>query len=199
MESLVRFGRQQNQPGRGYSAKTVPIDMTYDGDTGCIIHSRTAHFRIREHESARLDHVDRDSVAGGETQKRSHISRNFGLVTSQAHRPALAANAAFKIIYAQRGKQLDSQMTDTLIKVMGIFPPGSYVKLANGEIAVVAHHGPTPTAPIVYSFINPRGQAVNVYAKRECAHAEFAIKEVVIKSKVVVTLNQKSKIWGYKS
>ena len=33
----------------------------------------------------------------------------------------------------------------------------------------------------------------------ECAHAEFAIKEVVIKSKVVVTLNQKSKIWGYKS
>ena len=121
------------------------------------------------------------------------------LVTTQAHRPALAANSAFKTIYAQRGKQLDSQMIDTLIKVMGVFPPGSYVKLANGEIAVVAHHGPTPTAPIVYSFINPRGQAVNVYAKRECAHAEFAIKEVLIKTKVNVTLNQKSKIWGYKS
>ncbi|MDP1683499.1 MAG: HD domain-containing phosphohydrolase [Burkholderiales bacterium] len=121
------------------------------------------------------------------------------LVTAQAHRPAQIANAAFKAIYAQRGKQLDSQMTDTLIKVMGVFPPGCYVKLANGEIAVVAHHGPTPTAPIVYSFINPRGQAVNVYAKRECAHAEFAIKEVLIKSKVVVTLNQKPKIWGYKA
>lgn len=121
------------------------------------------------------------------------------LVTAQAHRPAQAANAAFKAIYAQRGKQLDSQMTDTLIKVMGVFPPGCYVKLANGEIAVVARHGSTPTAPIVYSFINPRGQSVNVYPKRECGHAEFAIKEVLIKSKVVVTLNHKPKLWGYKT
>ncbi len=121
------------------------------------------------------------------------------LVTAQAHRPAYAANAALKGIYAQRGKQLDSQMTDTLIKVTGVFPPGCYVKLANGEIAVVAHHGPAPTTPIVYSFTNPRGQAVNVNAKRECAHSEFAIKEVLIKSKVAVTLNQKPKIWGYKA
>ena len=90
-------------------------------------------------------------------------------------------------------------MTDTLIKVTGVFPPGCYVKLANGEIAVVAHHGPAPTTPIVYSFTNPRGQAVNVNAKRECAHSEFAIKEVLIKSKVNVTLNQKPKIWGYKA
>ncbi len=121
------------------------------------------------------------------------------LVTTQAHRPAQTANATFKTIYTQRGKQFDSQMTDTLIKVMGVFPPGCYVKLANGEIAVVARHGPTPTAPIVYSFINPRGLAVNVYAKRECVHAEFAVKEVLIKSKVNVTLNQKPKIWGYKT
>ncbi|MBT9614128.1 MAG: HD domain-containing protein [Burkholderiales bacterium] len=121
------------------------------------------------------------------------------LVTTQAHHSGQAANAAFKAIYAQRGKQLDSQMTDTLIKVMGVFPPGCYVKLANGEIAVVARHGPTPTAPIVYSFINPRGQSVNVYPKRDCGHTEFAIKEVLIKSKVEVTLNHKPKLWGYKT
>ena len=120
------------------------------------------------------------------------------LVTEHAHRRAFAANGALKEIYQQRGKQLDSQMTDTLMKVVGVFPSGCYVKLANGEIAVVTRQGPAPTAPIVYSFVNPQGNAINVYSKRECAHAQFAIKEVLIKSKVNVTLNKKAALWGYK-
>lgn len=120
------------------------------------------------------------------------------LVAEHAHRRAYAANGALKEIYLQRGKQLDSQMTDMLMKVVGVFPPGCYVKLANGEVAVVARQGPTPTAPIVYSFVNPRGESINVYPKRECAHAQFAIKEVLIKTKVNVTLNKKAALWGYK-
>ena len=52
--------------------------------------------------------------------------------------------------------------------------------------------------PIVYSFVNPRGESINVYSKRECAHAQFAIKEVLTKSKVNVTLNKKAALWGYK-
>ena len=120
------------------------------------------------------------------------------LVTEHAHRRAFAANGALKEIYQQRGKQLDSQMTDTLMKVVGVFPPGCYVKLANGEIAVVTRQGPAPTTPIAYSFVNPQGNAINVYSKRECAHAQFTIKEVLIKSKVNVTLNKKAALWGYK-
>ena len=120
------------------------------------------------------------------------------LVTEHAHRRAFAANTALKEIYQQRGKQLDSQMTDTLMKVVGVFPPGCYVKLANGEIAVVTRQGPAPTTPIAYSFVNPQGNAINVYSKRECAHAQFTIKEVLIKSKVNVTLNKKAALWGYK-
>lgn len=121
------------------------------------------------------------------------------LVAEHAHRRAFAANAALKEIYLLRGKQLDSQMTEMLIKVVGVFPPGCYVRLANGEIAVVTRNGPAPTAPIVYSFVNPRGQAINVYSKRECVHPQFAIKEVLTKAKVDVTLNNRIALWGYKA
>ena len=120
------------------------------------------------------------------------------LVTEHAHRRAFAANAALKELYVQRGKKFDSQMTDMLMKVVGVFPAGCFVKLANGETAVVSRQGPTPTAPIVYSFVNPRGESINVYSKRECSHAQFAIKEVLIKSKINVTLNKKAALWGYK-
>ena len=121
------------------------------------------------------------------------------LVTEHAHRRACAANAALKELYLLRGKQLDSVMTETLMKVVGVFPPGCYVRLANGEIAVVTRAGPAPTAPIVYSFVNPRGQSINVYSKRECAQPQFAIKEVLTKAKVDVTLNNKAGLWGYKA
>ena len=121
------------------------------------------------------------------------------LVTEHAHRHAYAANAALKEIYLQRGKQLDSQMTEMLIKVVGVYPPGSYVRLANGEIAVVTRHSTAPTAPIVYSFVNPRGQAINVYSKRECANPQFAIKELLSKHKVDVALNNMHALWGYKT
>ena len=121
------------------------------------------------------------------------------LVVEHGHRRAYAANAALKEIYLLRGKQLDSQATEMLIKVVGVFPPGSFVRLANGEIAVVTRHGPAPTAPTVYSFVNPRGESINVYAKRECAQPQFAIKEVLIKSKINVAFNNRAGLWGYKS
>ena len=120
------------------------------------------------------------------------------LITEHAHRRAFAANGALKEIYLQRGKQLDSQMTDRLMKVVGVFPSGCYVKLANGEVAVVTRQGPTPTTPMVSSFVNPRGESINVYSKRDCSHAQYAIKEVLVKSKVNVTLNKKATLWGYK-
>lgn len=121
------------------------------------------------------------------------------LISEHGHRRAFAPNAALKEIYMLRGKQLDAQMTEMLIKVIGVFPPGCYVKLANGEIAVVTRAGQTATAPVVYSFVNPRGQAITTYPKRDCTQAQFAIKEVLIKSKVDVVLNNKAALWGYKS
>ena len=120
------------------------------------------------------------------------------LVVEHGHRRAFAANAALKELYLMREKQLDAQMVEMLIKVVGVFPPGCYVKLANGEVAVVTRAGPAPSSPVVHSFVNPRGQAINVYSRRECYHPQFAIKEVLIKSKVDVKLNNKPALWGFK-
>lgn len=121
------------------------------------------------------------------------------MIVAHAYKRAMPGNAALKEIYLQRGKKLDAEMADTLIKVVGVFPPGSYVRLANGEVAVVTRHGAAPTAPAVVSFVNPRGQSISSCVKRDCANPEFAIKEVLIKSKVDATLNNKASLWGYKT
>ena len=42
----------------------------------------------------------------------------------------------------------------TLMRVFGLCPPGTYVKLANGETAVVMRRGAKAAAPWVASVLN---------------------------------------------
>jgi hypothetical protein len=120
------------------------------------------------------------------------------LVTEHAHRRALLPNAALKELYLLRGKALDGAMVEQFIKVAGVYPPGTLVKLANGELAVVARHGEAATTPIVHSVVSARGAALNVYPKRECSDPQCAIKEVLSHAKANVTINHKPGLWGYK-
>lgn len=121
------------------------------------------------------------------------------MIVDHAYRRAAPGNGALKEIYLQRGKKMDAEMADTLVKVVGVFPPGSYVRLANGEVAVVTRPGATPTTPAVVSFVNPRGLSMNPGTKRDCTQVQFAIKEALIKSKVDASLNNKAMFWGYKN
>ena len=120
------------------------------------------------------------------------------LVTEHAHRRAMLPNAALKELYLMRGKSLDAALTEQLIKVAGVYPPGSLVRLANGEVAVVTGHGASAVAPVVCSVLNPRGIALNTHVKRDCGDAQYAIKEVLSHARAQVTINNKPGLWGYK-
>jgi len=120
------------------------------------------------------------------------------LVTEHAHRRALLPNAALKELYLQRGKALDGAMVEQFIKVAGVYPPGTLVKLANGETAVVTRQGAAPTSPVAHSVVSSRGAALNVYPKRDCSEAPHAIKEVLSHARANVTINHKPGLWGYK-
>ncbi len=60
----------------------------------------------------------------------------LALVLPRIGRPVLAPGNALKKIYEDE-KKYGKQIAETLIKVIGVYPPGTTVKLASGEIAVV--------------------------------------------------------------
>ena len=62
-----------------------------------------------------------------------------------------------------------------LIKEIGIFPAGCFVKLANGEVAVVVRRGAHASMPLVCSIINGQGEPLGVPRRRDTASPEFAI------------------------
>ena len=62
-----------------------------------------------------------------------------------------------------------------LIKAVGIYSPGTFVKLANNEISVVVRRGLNTTMPKVAVLINRRGMLTGEPIIRETSQSEFRI------------------------
>jgi hypothetical protein len=71
-------------------------------------------------------------------------------------RAALSANVAAKGAYLDERKQPD-QAGSLVIKALGIYPAGSYVQLANGELAVVLRRGTAANKPLVAAVADSHG------------------------------------------
>ncbi|CAD5371695.1 conserved hypothetical protein [Rubrivivax sp. A210] len=69
-------------------------------------------------------------------------------------RDAQAADRAGREMFV---REPGNEMTAALVKEFGLYPPGCYVRLASGELALVVARGPTITTPIVACLSNERG------------------------------------------
>lgn len=66
---------------------------------------------------------------------------------------SLHPNQVIASLYKKAGKQFDSQLTQLLIKVLGIYPPGSLVTLSDSTLALVMSSEPSsPLKPMVLPF-----------------------------------------------
>ncbi len=71
-------------------------------------------------------------------------------------RKALSATGAAKGAYFDELGKPD-EAGAAVIKAVGLYPPGSYVQLANGETAVVLNRGEQANRPTVGSTVRPNG------------------------------------------
>jgi HD-GYP domain-containing protein (c-di-GMP phosphodiesterase class II) len=74
----------------------------------------------------------------------------------RATRAGLPPPSAMQAAYFDEKRQVD-EAGAALIKAVGIYPPGSYVKLINNEVAAVVRRGANTTTPKVAVLINKSG------------------------------------------
>lgn len=116
------------------------------------------------------------------------------LISARADRGPVAPHDQLRNLFLQRGKEFDELVCLTLIKELGVFPPGTFVRLASGEIGVVIMRS-EDVQPIVSALISPRGGAYARPLRRNCTASEYNIKETVAwKDKARLNL---SFVWGY--
>lgn len=91
-------------------------------------------------------------------------------------RGPLPAHQAARELFLQ---SRNDPFASILIKELGIYPPGCYVLLANGEIAVVTHVGETARTPRVAVVVNRAGEALMQPLRRDTALPLFAVQKTV--------------------
>ena len=103
-------------------------------------------------------------------------------------RAAVAPAVAMKASYFDENKQID-EAGAALIKVVGIYSPGSYVRLATHEIAVVIQRGANTTTPRVAVLVSRSGLPTAEHMVRDTSQSEFKITASVPYREVKVKIN----------
>jgi len=77
----------------------------------------------------------------------------------------------------------------SFVKVVGFFPPGSYVRLVNGECGVVMRRGLKANAPKVMALTSRQGTPLGEPVLRDTAEAAFAVQASLPPGEVKVLVN----------
>ena len=103
-------------------------------------------------------------------------------------RPASSATAAAQVALLDEGGHTD-EAGQALIRTLGLYPPGVWVKLQCGEVAMVLRRTPIAKCPIVASLVSRSGMPLAVPALRNTKLPDFAVTGAVAPAQVKVRPN----------
>lgn len=86
---------------------------------------------------------------------------------------------ALRDMYLGKDESMDGELVQTLIKEIGMFPPGSIVRLKNGEVAVIKNRTNKVNDAIVFSVYDQSGMPLLAPLRREAWNADFEITGMV--------------------
>jgi hypothetical protein len=120
-----------------------------------------------------------------EAQVVSLADRFCAMVSERAQREPMVPTVALKEILARHGKAVTPELIRNLVNAMGLYPPGTFVRLANGETAVAVRRLLDPKHPVVFSLAGPSGNPYDAPRKRLTAsNPQFAIQAPVPRKEV---------------
>jgi ribosomal protein S16 len=103
-------------------------------------------------------------------------------------RPPVAPAVAMQACYFDENKQVD-EAGAALIKAVGIYQPGAYVKLASEEVAVVVRRGANTSTPRVAVVLNRSGMPTAEHAVRDTSQKDYRIVGSVPYNEVKVRIS----------
>lgn len=92
------------------------------------------------------------------------------------YRATLQAKDALRAVY-KNARDDEMKLHLAFIKELGVYPPGTFVRLNNGEIAIVTKRQPFSIAPMVKVVMGSQGTIYEHPASRDCTIDNFKIAE----------------------
>jgi len=110
-------------------------------------------------------------------------------LSPRAYRKAVNAGEATRHMFVKLGQNSADPFPALLVKVVGLYPPGTLVKLASDEIGVVFARGGTAKTPRVMALLSAKGRPVGEPVPRDTADAAYAIVAVMPLDKSLVAID----------
>jgi len=140
-----------------------------------------------------------DGLAGPDIHVGAKIvglaDRYCARISIRAYRPTQPPNVVLRDLYIQKGAEIDTTVAAYLLRVLGLYPPGTIVRLRNSEIAVVVAPTDNADAPIAYAMLGQSGAALSVPLLRKTVLEAYKIQDVLTLDKVDFPI-QMSRLWG---
>ncbi|TSE20125.1 3'3'-cGAMP-specific phosphodiesterase 3 [Tepidimonas alkaliphilus] len=109
-------------------------------------------------------------------------------LSPRLHRPGLPAPRAARDVCLD-ASGVPTPLGAALVRTLGLYIPGSYVELANGELAVVARRGARATTPLVLAFTGRDGLPRSEPLLRDTAEAAHEVRRSVPAQEVKVRVS----------
>lgn len=101
-----------------------------------------------------------------------HADVFMAKISPRAARPALPTQQAARQLFDE---DKGGPMSMAIIKEFGIYPPGNFVQIKSGELAVVMRRGANANAPMVACVTDRHGIPVVTSVRRDTSRPEFGI------------------------
>ena len=99
-------------------------------------------------------------------------------------------DAVRSAIVVAGGRGQHDEVGLVLMQVLGLYPAGTYVKIASGETALVLRQGLKPTEPHMASVLNKRSEHISEPRLLHAARAEHAVLQGISASLIRVRINE---------
>jgi HD-GYP domain-containing protein (c-di-GMP phosphodiesterase class II) len=125
----------------------------------------------------------------------SLADRYSARVSARDYRKSVLPNGALREIFMEGGKATDAILAAYFVKELGIYPPGTFVRLVNEEIGVVTQKGEGAATPIVHSLVGAQGMPLATAFRRDTSKTTYAIKEALNEKQANVRFSMQQ-LWG---
>lgn len=87
------------------------------------------------------------------------------------------------------GSGIPDAIGATIIRVLGLYPPGSFVRLVSGELAVVTRRGSKAHTPIVACLRRANGTTYGHPHRRDTSEMAYAVQRATVAAEVKLFIN----------
>lgn len=100
-------------------------------------------------------------------------------VTGRSYREPIVPNVAARDIYLTKNETEKTSLIEIFVKSVGLYPPGTLVKLANGEIGIVIRRGQRVDTPYVKAIRNGQNQEIQTPIMRNTATKGYNVVDTI--------------------